>query len=133
MFEWKESYAIQVPTIDEQHKKLFSIAAELHAAIMAGQATALTEQILYKLVKYTLVHFQYEEYLLREANFPDFAEHKKLHDDLMARVDGFVRVHKEGKGTNTLALVHLLTEWLVEHIAGTDRTYVPWVKETEAA
>jgi hemerythrin len=133
MFEWEDRYAIDVPAIDAQHKKMFAIATELHAALVAGRARALCERILYRLVKYTLVHFQYEEHVMRTAGFPGSDAHKKLHDDFIAQVDGFVRDYKEGRRVISLQLLHAVSEWLVDHIAGADREFASCVKSSLAA
>ena len=76
MFEWNNNYSVAIPSVDAQHRNLFAIARELHAAMDAGQGKASLGRILDRLVQYTTVHFAHEERLLRMHNYPDFAAHK---------------------------------------------------------
>ena len=69
MFAWKDSYSIGVQEIDAQHRRLFSLADELHSAMNAGKGKVVLEQVLQNLITYTKSHFAGEERLMqREMN-----------------------------------------------------------------
>ncbi len=133
MFDWNDSYTVNVPNIDGQHKNLFRIAAELHAAMLTGQAKASISRIMDRLVQYVGVHFSYEERLMQEAKYPDFLAHKALHDDLTRQVLQFQDDLHKGKQTVTVNLLQFLKRWLVNHIEGEDQKYAPFLKSRPAA
>ena len=127
MFEWNEKYAIGIAKIDAQHKGLFAIGAELYAAMRAGQASAKLSLILNRLVEYTVAHFNYEQGLLQEHQYPDFAAHKSKHDDLTQQVNKFCDEVQSGKIGVSIPLMKFLEDWLQQHIGKVDMAYVPFV------
>jgi len=128
MFEWNDSYSVKITNIDGQHQKLFRMASELHAAMLAGKAQTSTANILERLVQYVKVHFAYEERLMREAGYPGFAAHKILHEDLTRQVLQFQADLEAGKQTLNVSLLHFLKKWLLNHIKNEDSKYAPFVK-----
>ena len=133
MFEWKDAYSVNMTTIDFQHKRLFQMAAELHRAMIAGAAKASLSQLLQGLMQYTVVHFAYEERLMQEAGYPEFAAHKAQHDDLSRRVREFQKDFEEGRIATGITLLQFLKEWLQKHIMESDHKYAPYLKAKAVA
>ena len=125
MFEWKDEYTVGVGSVDAKHRSLFGIAAELHAAMSAGQGKALLGKILDRLVQYTAMHFAHEERLMRQ--YPGLAPHKAEHDALTAQVLQFQADFKSGRATMTVQLLMFLKDWLQTHIMGSDQKYGPYL------
>jgi hemerythrin len=125
MFEWNNSYAIGIASIDAQHRTLFDLSAKLHQAMSAGQGKAAVGPILERLLQYTQAHFAHEERLMRIHDYPDFVAHKAQHDALTKQVADFSAKFKSGQGAITVQLLQFLKNWLVNHIKGTDMKYVP--------
>jgi hemerythrin len=128
MFEWNDRYSVKVANIDGQHQNLFRIAEELHAAMLAGKAQASLVKIMDRLVQYVGVHFAFEERLMQQAHYPDFAAHQVLHADLTKQVLQFQEDLSKGKISLTVSLLHFLKKWLVNHIEGEDQKYAPFLK-----
>jgi hemerythrin len=128
MFEWNDSYSVKLPNIDGQHQKLFRIASELHAAMVAGKAQANVANLLDRLVQYVQVHFAYEERIMQQVGYPDFAAHKALHAELTRQVLQFQADLESGKQTLSVSLLHFLKKWLLNHIKNEDSKYAPFVK-----
>jgi hemerythrin len=133
MFEWKASYSVQVSSIDGQHQNLFRLAAKLHSAMATGQSKAILAEILDELMRYTQVHFQQEERMMQQANYPDFVAHKAQHEALLGRVDELQKEYRSGRLTMSIDLLHFLQNWLEKHIMQTDQQYVPYLKEKSVA
>ncbi len=127
LFEWKESYSIGVPEIDAQHKKLYYLADQLHGAMNAGKSNVVIGQVLAELVMYTKTHFAAEERMLQKCGYADFAAHKEKHDDLTRRVADLQQQQTAGKMMLSIEMLRFLSQWLQQHIGGTDRKYVPFV------
>ncbi len=121
MFQWKQEYSVGYAQIDEQHKRLFELADELHDAMIAGKGKQILGKTLAGLIAYTKAHFATEERLMRASQYPEFANHKAAHDALTAHV---VKFEKEFQGAGlatTLTLLPFLRDWLTHHIGETDR------------
>jgi hemerythrin-like metal-binding protein len=127
MFEWNDKYAIGVASIDTQHKGLYAIGAELYSAMSAGQARERMSSILARLVQYTENHFAFEERLMQQHHYPDFAAHKAVHDALIKKIAEFRADVVMGKIGIGIPLLKFVEEWLTDHIGKTDRKYVPCV------
>lgn len=127
LFEWKESYSIGVPEIDAQHRRLYHLADELHTAMNGGKSAQVLQQVFTNLIAYTKTHFAAEEAMLQKCRYPDFAAHKAKHDDLTRKVVELQRDYQAGKMMLGIDTMHFLSQWLLQHIGGTDRKYVPFV------
>ena len=127
MFEWKNSYSVGIASIDSQHQALFGIGAELYAAMSAGQAKASLTRVLDRLVQYTHTHFAFEERLMQQNKYPDFAAHKAEHDQLAAKVAAFQADLACGRTTMSVQLLRFLKDWLEKHIQDSDRRYAPYL------
>lgn len=132
MFEWKPEYSVGYPQIDEQHKRLFEFANELHSAMSAGKGKEILRKTLGKLISYTKAHFASEERLMQANKYPDYAAHKAAHDALTARVMNFERDFEAGRAMMSVEVLRFLNEWLMRHIGETDRKIASFLK-SEAA
>jgi len=121
LFAWKSEFDVGHSEIDSQHKRLFEIAAELHAAMLAGKGHAALDRILSSLIAYTKLHFATEEGLMQKHHYPDYSHHKAEHDSLTGQVLAFQKEFQSGQKTITIDLMKFLSGWLTHHIGGTDR------------
>ena len=133
MFDWKEEYAVQIPSIDAQHRNLFRIGAELNEAMRNGQGKMVLAKTLDRLVQYTVVHFDTEERLMRQHGYPDLAAHKTEHDALTTKVKAFQADLQSGRAFITVQLLQFLRDWLDHHIKGSDQRYAPFLRERAVA
>jgi hemerythrin len=123
MFEWNDKFSTGIASIDAQHQGLFSIGAELYAAMGAGQGKERMGRILTRLVQYTAAHFAYEERLMQLHGYPDYAAHKAQHDDLTRHVQHFCREFQSGQIGISIPLLHFVDDWLKHHIGQSDQGY----------
>jgi hemerythrin len=129
LFEWKESYSVNITGVDIQHKRLVEILNELYEAMSARKAKEIIDGILNKMSNYAAIHFLYEEELMKKHNYPEFNEHKKLHDAFVAKVSEFIQKHKEGHLMLSLDVMNFLKDWLKNHIQGVDKKYGPFFNQ----
>lgn len=127
MFAWKDSYSIGVQEIDAQHRRLFSLADELHSAMNSGKGKEILEQVLHNLVTYTKTHFASEERLMQKCGYAELPAHKAQHDSLTQQVVKLQDDFKAGKAMLSVEVMQFLSNWLRHHIGSTDRKYVPFV------
>jgi hemerythrin-like metal-binding protein len=123
LFTWNDSYSVKVALCDQQHKKLFEIINTLADAMRSGKGNDVVSKTVGELLQYTRTHFQAEEALLRKANFPQLAAHQEMHKKFVNDVEGLVNQAREGKAANSIQVLNLLRDWLVNHIQKTDKQY----------
>ncbi|MBT3634539.1 MAG: hemerythrin family protein [Candidatus Marinimicrobia bacterium] len=127
LVEWKEAYTVNIIEIDTQHKKLVDLINELHAALISGTGTKVLNKILNDLVNYTLYHFDTEEKFFDLYEYPESAEHKKAHKDLVQQVAALQKKHNDGEKVLTIDVMNFLRDWLQDHIVGTDKKFGPFL------
>jgi hemerythrin-like metal-binding protein len=61
-----------------------------------------------------------------QAGFPNLGEHRKQHDDFLATVIKAMQEFETGN-TAPIELARFLKKWLLNHIAVSDKQYVPYL------
>ncbi|MCP4673484.1 MAG: hemerythrin family protein, partial [Desulfobacula sp.] len=102
---------------------------ELHRAMKMKIGAKEAGQILTRLADYTVYHFQNEENLFEEHQYPGRDAHKQYHDKLVGQVLEFKNEFEEGRAALSMDLMQFLTDWLRDHIMVTDKSYAPFFKE----
>ena len=120
---WSDNLSVGIKRFDDEHKQLVAYVNDLNNALKLGSASKTLEDILVRLVKYTIVHFDHEEKLMQKHNYPDYIKHKNEHSELTAQVNDFYERVKTGKATFSFELLTFLKDWLTNHILGSDMTY----------
>lgn len=131
LFPWNSRLETGLPKIDEQHKELVRLINDLHKAMKQKKGTAESGRILDELVKYTEYHFGFEEELFDRYNYPETGAHKKIHVDLVAKVNAFRDDFKSGRAGLSMDLMGFLSDWLRNHIMKTDKEYVSFFKDKQ--
>ena len=123
LFTWNDSYSVKVALCDQQHKNLFDIINRLADAMRMGKGDEVVSKTVGELLQYTRTHFQQEEALMQKANYPELASHQGAHRKFVADVEGLLKQTREGRAANSIQVLNLLRDWLVNHIQKTDRAY----------
>jgi len=132
LFQWKNDYLVGQPEIDSQHKRLFELADQLHAAMTTGKGKDALGKTLADLIDYTKRHFAAEEALMQRSNYPEYRHHKELHDKLTAQVVQFQTEFVAGQTPVTIQLLQFLKDWLQHHIGETDRKIAVYLSHRAA-
>ena len=121
LFQWSEAYSVGYPDIDSQHKRLFQLADQLHAAMAAGKGKQCLSTTLGNLITYTKRHFAGEEMLMQSHRYPFFQQHKAEHRVLTDKVIQFQKAFEAGRAAVTMELLQFLRDWLTHHIGTVDK------------
>lgn len=116
LFEWNDSYSVGYPDIDNQHKRWFQIAQELHSAVVTRKGKEVLGPLLGNLVAYTKGHFATEERLMLTHGFPDYPAHKDQHEALRGKLAELQRDFEAGRATVAVEFLQFFKVWLAHHI-----------------
>lgn len=133
--KWSDDLKIGVPAIDEQHKALFAAVDDLYAACSQGLGRKKVGETLTFLKDYVATHFHDEEEIQKKCGYPDYPNHKKLHEEFVAQVEGYAaQLMQEGA---TIAFVGkfngFVSNWLLFHISREDKKLGEYIRKTGAA
>lgn len=123
-----EQFSLKIPHVDEQHKHLVELVNRMYRAVAAGEERSTLEQILEELIDYTVYHFRTEEELFIRYHYPGFQLHKRQHDELTRQVSEFQNQFAEGSATLSFEVMDFLHQWLVNHMAGSDREFLYYLQ-----
>ena len=127
MFDWTDAYSLGVPSIDEQHQKLVAMGKALQELVETRGGDDIYDELismLESLTEYTREHFDYEEGLMEQAGFDGLDEHKKQHDEFVAKLEAIdFEAIDEDQETYAKELLRMVSVWIFKHIVGTDAKY----------
>lgn len=121
--EWKDSYSVGLPEIDQQHRILIEIINRLHDVMRTGSAHAKIVRVVDELLEYTNTHFGYEERIMAAAGYRQAPEHARKHRAMVAQVEAFAQRVRASRASTPLHLMEFLKGWLTNHILSTDMDY----------
>lgn len=124
---WNDDYLLGIPSIDRQHRELITMLGEFDGAILERRSREITGEILARLGRYTLEHFDYEEDLLARYDYPGLDEHRRAHAAMRQRVEDLLAAHGGGRVVPSMELMRFLKNWITTHIMGTDRLYADFL------
>jgi hemerythrin len=127
LITWNDTLSVQIKEIDAQHQRLIDLLNKLHESMKSGKSKEVLGPILSDLVRYTVSHFATEEKYFQKYAYPEYEQHKKIHDDLTKKAKDLKTSFEEGKQTVSIEVLNFLTDWLRNHIMGTDKKYGPFL------
>ena len=125
LFDWSEGLEIRVAEVDPQHKVLLDLINELHEAMGAQASKDKLMNIVGRLSDYTVKHFKYEENLLLTNGYTDTTRHFEQHRKFEEKIREFQEGLRSGRIALNMEVMRFLKNWLIQHIMGTDKKYVP--------
>jgi hemerythrin len=121
-YTWSKDLETGNALIDEQHKKLIAAINDLLDACASGGGRTKLNDTMKFLADYTAKHFGDEEKLQMQTKYPDYVNHKKLHDNFKVVVrDLGLQFQKEGPTIVLVGKVNAsIGNWLLTHIKRED-------------
>lgn len=131
--EWEDSFSVNNPEIDEQHKKWFAIYNDLHESFSKGDTdeySAISAGALEKMQDYSRDHFGFEEAYMRKIGYPDIVAHRRAHRDFDTQIYEYNRDIREGRLVLNTMLIKIIRNWLLDHVLGEDKKYGQFIAGT---
>ncbi len=130
---WDRSLETGEPEIDDQHRELFRRIDQLLAATRDRRARTEVGRLLTFLGDYVVTHFQAEEKLMADAEYPELGPHRAEHQRF---VEEYARLFEDYRADGpgpvfVIKFGNRVTAWLCEHICRTDRRFVDHLTRRE--
>ena len=125
---WTDEYRVGVNSLDADHITIFSLINHIDEAHQLGRDNVVIRQILEVLMDRALAHFQREEMLMKQNDYPDLQNHVEEHRKIIEDLQTLYTAYKDNSSdTISRALVRTLCSWLEEHILESDMRYSPYM------
>lgn len=125
MYEFKEEFLTGIEQIDREHRRLFEIAQELYELKreeFIPDKYDNIRHILEQLRDYTLTHFEHEEEYMRSIGYKKMFTQITQHNALKETIGGWdLDAIDENQDEAIDEMLHLVAEWLVNHILNEDK------------
>lgn len=129
--QWSDAMSVGNLHIDEQHQILIETINQLASAESLNDRPVIA-MIIDELISYAAFHFEYEEQLMLNCQYPDIEQHQKVHqsfvDWISAVREEFLYHRRSQFGERIL---NYLRDWLRNHILGEDQLYRPFLHTQE--
>lgn len=133
--EWSDQLETGIDVLDQQHRRYVDLLNDYLAKAAdyrntQQQAEQLVESFNF-LRGYAQEHFETEDAIMREIDYPDFDAHYEQHQHFIEHVEGLSRrMESEGFSAGLSREVNFYAiEWFVDHILGSDMQLVHYLKE----
>ena len=115
--------------LDSEHKQIIENINELYVTMNSPMDSVAKKRVLERLVQYTQTHFEHEETINREVDYPDLAAHKALHDEMRRKTIGLCTHLTLVTARDVLVS---LKDWWLDHIQGEDKKYASYMEPSAA-
>jgi len=114
--EWTEEYESGLPDIDEQHRQIFMLIHRIGEVDVSNDRVGARAAIV-ELERVGRYHFDNEERLMVESDYPDAMKHKAEHAKLLRELKGY----RDNTVFSASQLSLVLCNWLMSHTLMDDR------------
>ncbi|MCY6371870.1 bacteriohemerythrin [Clostridium ganghwense] len=133
MLKWKQQYSCNIVEIDKQHKTLFELGQKLYDIISLKDDFDHYDELmnaLEEMKNYTIYHFNYEEKVMEQYNYPELEKQKKEHK---AFIDKIIAMKKkdidEDQYKVCMEMLMFIADWIEKHILKSDMNYKKFLNE----
>lgn len=126
MFFWSDKYSVGNVQMDTEHEKLFHIIYDFVTSINSGSDKEVITVGFNKIVENTIDHFENEEKLFIQYNYPKRREHIKIHKELLSSIKA---LNKDREYNFSMGIEEALFSSLLDHIMDSDKKFTAYIKE----
>lgn len=120
---WTDSLLTGEGQIDLQHKTLFELIEQYFESCKTSTNNDEIFKVIDYLEDYVRIHFSYEELVQKKNHYPDYENHKKLHNSYKSMVKELKTKLKENGPTSIMIMRAntMIFQWLFNHIKKEDK------------
>lgn len=128
--KWNPELETGIESIDEQHRKAYSVLNELLEAVKARREKEVILGFLDFLIDYVARHFSMEESIMEAYGYPGLEDHRANHAEFAEDIAHISASYKKN-GHTALITIKLSTcciRWLREHITHDDKQMAEFLR-----
>lgn len=118
--QWKPSYSVGVPSVDQEHQEMIELINAAHAGLQDKQDPASIEAMLGEIHAGIAAHFALEERLMQAAGYAEYEAHKADHERLLDQIMDLMDVYAADPVEGEKQLGERLSAWFGDHFASLD-------------
>jgi hemerythrin len=126
-FVWKDSFAVGIQEIDDQHKLFLEYVNECYNAVHLDRTRQVTNATIHDLTVYAETHFQFEQAIMQEIGYSDLAGQEEEHGYFVNRLAELEQALAEGRKSTVESLLVFLKEWFLTHIIDHDKRLADFI------
>ncbi|MBN2652374.1 MAG: hemerythrin family protein, partial [Spirochaetales bacterium] len=127
--EWSEKYEIGIEAVDRQHKRLLTQINEFVHFLNSNKGYEQMLPTIKFFVEYTQYHFETEEEIMIQIDYPEFGEHQHEHNLAKKKIREILLKIKHEEHFSPIELYYFLANWITEHIEKVDRKIKIFIDE----
>lgn len=124
---WGDAFNTGIHKIDIQHQRIIDMVNRLLAAPDALTTSETVADVLNDMAQYAREHFETEEQLMEEHQYPGLEKHKKAHDAYRKKTIDFCADSMLGFHRVPQDLLTYLLDWWINHILSEDMKYSDFI------
>jgi len=128
---WTDEYSVGVEAIDAQHRELTRLVNEIVTNQDDLISTGDLSKSFAKFLKLVKEHFQFEEKLLSENNYPDYEKHLMEHNSYAEMIAEFIESANQGQSHLVDHFILFLHGWWRHHVLEEDMKYKQFLNERD--
>lgn len=130
--KWEEELNVGNDELDSDHRMFFELLQDCYNDSCTLGNDRIDPDIIRRIKKYALMHFSYEEEVMRSSGYPDYERHEKLHRYFEEKVAELETSNKDPN--NPLeSMSSFLRDWFLKHIMEEDKKYAPYLQSKREA
>lgn len=129
---WEHKYELGIEDIDYQHHYFLNLINRLSDELESTTDNAYRTALIAELNAYARFHFKSEENMMMRAGFPELAQHKEHHRDLIDKLsyqESMLALNKLDKDDGEI--IDFLVQWFLKHTAVEDRRFADFLHARE--
>lgn len=111
------------------HACMFKIINDLFEATRNASINPDVLILFKEAREYAQMHFNAEEYLMREVQYPGLLDQIQAHRSYIQMILSIEQEDRSNPKALSEDLLHFLKEWWLDHILKMDMNYVPFLKD----
>jgi hemerythrin-like metal-binding protein len=127
--KFSQSYDVQVEKMNDDHTVIFNYINSVSDNVKNNAPKKELITSLLNLENFTVEHFDREEQLMQQNNYPEYAEQKRAHTKLLDKVRSIIETVEADEEIDIIEVMVFLRNWLIKHIQGMDKKYGPYMNK----
>ena len=127
--EWKEEYNLNLPKLDDHHKKFLDVINLLVRVTSERTCEEEISLVFFRLIYYVENYFVDEEICFKEYEYSNFKQHKEEHNKFIKQIIKFQEEYKNHDRTVCKRMLKFLSNWFDDHILGYDKDAANYLLE----